>query len=204
MIATLFRSAAPPAFDAQAPVILEGVTKRFGKVVALEDFSVTIPAGRVTALVGPDGAGKSSTLRLLAGALRPTSGRLLVGGLDVVRHTGAVQSRIGFVPSRRLLYGDLTIAENLEFFAGLYPGNAETMRRRRAELLDLVDLSRFTTRLAGNLSGGMRQKLALACALQHDPALLLMDEPTTGIDPLARRDLWRLFHRLNQIGRAHV
>ena len=200
MIATFFRSAAPPAFDERAPVVLEGVTKRFGNIVALDDFSVTIPAGRVTALVGPDGAGKSSTLRLLAGALRPTSGRLLVGGLDVVRHTGAVQSRIGFVPSRRLLYGDLTIAENLEFFAGLYPGNAETMRRRRAELLDLVDLSRFTTRLAGNLSGGMRQKLALACALQHDPALLLMDEPTTGIDPLARRDLWRLFHRLNRDG----
>jgi len=200
VIATLFRSVDPPAFDAYAPVVLDGVTKRFGNVVALDDFSVTIAAGRVTALVGPDGAGKSSTLRLLAGALRPTSGRLLVGGLDVMRCTGAVQSRIGFVPSRRLLYGDLTIAENLEFFAGLYPGDPETMRRRRGELLDLVDLSRFTTRLAGNLSGGMRQKLALACALQHDPALLLMDEPTTGIDPLARRDLWRLFHRLNRDG----
>lgn len=200
MIATLFRSAAPPAFDERAPVVIEGVTKRFGAVVALDDFSVTIPAGRVTALVGPDGAGKSSTLRLLAGALRPTSGRLVVGGLDVVRHTAAVQSRIGFVPSRRLLYGDLTIAENLEFFAGLYPGDPDEMRRRRRELLDLVDLTRFTSRLAGNLSGGMRQKLALACALQHGPALLLMDEPTTGIDPLARRDLWRLFHRLNRDG----
>ena len=200
MFASLFRGTTPPAFDDHAPVVFDAVSKRFGEAVALDNLSVTIPAGRVTALVGPDGAGKSSTLRLLAGALRPTAGRILVGGLDVVRHTGAVQSRIGFVPSRRLLYGDLTIAENLAFFAGLYPGDAEDVRRRRAELLDLVDLSQFTSRLAGNLSGGMRQKLALACALQHGPSVLLMDEPTTGIDPLARRDLWRLFHRLNRDG----
>jgi ABC-2 type transport system ATP-binding protein len=191
-------------FDGSAPVVLEGVSKHFGDVVALDNFSATFPAGRITALVGPDGAGKSSVLRLLVGALRPTTGRLVVGGLDIARYASAVQSRIGFVPSRRLLYGDLSVAENLEFFADLYPGDAKAMRRRRADLLELVDLSPFKTRLAGNLSGGMRQKLALACALQHGPSVLLMDEPTTGIDPLARRDLWRLFHRLNRDGQTII
>ena len=188
------------AFDYTAPIMLSGVTKRFGSKIALDNLDVVIPAGRVTALVGPDGAGKSTTLRLIAGALVPTGGRIVVGGLDVVRHTGDVQAHLGFVPSRRLLYSDLTIAENLAFFAGLYPAEPVAMAERRASLLDLMDLTRFTDRLAGNLSGGMRQKLALACALQHDPGVLLMDEPTTGIDPLARRDLWRLFHRLNRDG----
>jgi ABC-2 type transport system ATP-binding protein len=200
VITSWFRTSAPPVFDDSAPVVLQHVTKRFGTTVALDQFDLTMSPGRVTALVGPDGAGKSTTLRLLAGALRPSSGRLLIGGLDVVGHTSAVQARLGFVPSRRLLYGDLTVEENLKFFAGLYPADPDAMVRRRGELLELVDLARFTTRLAGNLSGGMRQKLALACALQHGPAVLLMDEPTTGIDPLARRDLWRLFHRLNRDG----
>ena len=200
MIARLFRAPAAPVFDEGAPVILESVTKRFGAVIALDDLSVTVPTGRVTALVGPDGAGKSTLLRLLAGAMRATSGQVRVGGINVARYPGAVQARIGFVPSRRLLYGDLSVAENLRFFADLYPGDPEETRQRREALLDLVDLTRFAGRLAGNLSGGMRQKLALACALQHGPAVLLMDEPTTGIDPLARRDLWRLFHRLNRDG----
>lgn len=195
-----FGRARAQAFDYTAPIMINGVTKRFGSTVALDNLDVVIPAGRVTALVGPDGAGKSTILRLIAGALVPTEGRILVGGLDVVRETGDVQAHLGFVPSRRLLYSDLTIAENLAFFAGLYPAEPVAMAERRASLLDLMDLSRFTDRLAGNLSGGMRQKLALACALQHDPGVLLMDEPTTGIDPLARRDLWRLFHRLNRDG----
>ena len=175
-----FGRARAQAFDYTAPIKFSGVTKRFGSKIALDNLDVVIPAGRVTALVGPDGAGKSTTLRLIAGSLVPTEGRIVVGGLDVVRHTGDVQAHLGFVPSRRLLYSDLTIAENLAFFAGLYPAEPVAMAERRASLLDLMDLTRFTDRLAGNLSGGMRQKLALACALQHDPGVLLMDEPTTG------------------------
>ncbi len=195
-----FGRARAETFDYTAPIIFRGVTKRFGSRIALDNFDVVIPAGRVTALVGPDGAGKSTILRLIAGSLVPTAGQIVVGGLDVVRRAGDVQAHLGFVPSRRLLYGDLTIAENLAFFAGLYPAEPVAMAERRASLLDLMDLAQFSDRFAGNLSGGMRQKLALACALQHNPGVLLMDEPTTGIDPLARRDLWRLFHRLNRDG----
>ena len=194
----------PSAAPAASAVWTEGLTRRFGNTVAVDAVTWQMPAGSVCGLVGPDGAGKTTTLRVLAGLLRPDGGRALVAGVDVGRDPEGVKSLIGYIPQRFSLAGDLTIAENIAFFADAY-GVARTEREARStELLALTGLSAFTGRLAEHLSGGMRQKLSLICALIHRPPVLLMDEPTTGVDPLSRRDLWQLLHRLNRDGLSIV
>ena len=166
------------------------------RVVALDDVSIEVATGSLTALVGPDGAGKTTLLRLAAGLLVPDSGTFTVLGIDVVRDPQAVQDRISYMPQRFGLYDDLSVRENLDLYADLHgvPGPERTMRYKK--LLEMTDLARFTSRPAGKLSGGMKQKLGLACTLVRSPELLLLDEPTVGVDPLSRRELWQIVQQL--------
>jgi ABC-2 type transport system ATP-binding protein len=167
---------------------------RYGAVQAVRGVDLDVRRGEVVGLIGPDGAGKTSTLRSLAGLLRPAGGEVTVLGVDAWRQRRALHRRLGYLAQRFALYGDLSVDENVQFFALLYgiPG----WRARRDALLARVGLAPFRGRQADRLSGGMRQKLALACALMHAPEVLLLDEPTTGVDPVTRREFWRLLAEL--------
>lgn len=181
---------------------VHGLRKRFGAVEALAGIDLHVPAGTLFGLLGPDGAGKTTTLRCLAGVLAPDGGQVRVAGQDPA--SPAARRRLGYVTQPPGLYGDLTAQENIAFFGRVYGLEPGVLRERVRELLDFTGLGPFAGRLADHLSGGMRQKLALACALVHEPDVLLLDEPTTGIDPLARRDFWTLLTRLRDRGLAAV
>ena len=177
-----------------------GLRKEFGEVTAVDGVALEAARGEIFGLVGPDGAGKTTTIRMLCGVLLPTAGEAEVAGFDVRHQPEEVKRRIGYMPQRFSLYGDLTVAENLYFFANLYRvPRAERVRRER-ELLEFSRLGPFRDRLAQNLSGGMKQKLALACTLIHTPEVLFLDEPTTGVDPVSRRDFWRILYSLLREG----
>lgn len=180
----------------QDVLIASGLHKSFGSVQALRDISLRVPRGTLTALVGPDGAGKTTLLRLVAGLLGPGAGTLSVLGIDVAAQPQAVQDRISYMPQRFGLYEDLSVQENLDLYADLHGVPPDERRQRFARLLDMTDLARFTARPAGKLSGGMKQKLGLACTLVRSPELLLLDEPTVGVDPLSRRELWQIVQQL--------
>jgi ABC-2 type transport system ATP-binding protein len=173
-------------------------------VLALDDVSVSVAAGSLTALVGPDGAGKTTLLRLAAGLLAPDDGTLTVLGIDVARHPQAVQDRISYMPQRFGLYEDLSVQENLDLYADLHGVPKGQRAVRYARLLEMTDLGRFTARPAGKLSGGMKQKLGLACTLVRSPALLLLDEPTVGVDPLSRRELWQIVQQMVEVEKLTV
>ncbi|MBZ5563015.1 MAG: ABC transporter ATP-binding protein [Acidobacteriia bacterium] len=172
------------------------LTRRFGALTALDGLTLAVEEGEIFGLVGPDGAGKTTTMRLLAAVLEPTSGDAWVAGHHIVREAEALKEDIGYMSQRFGLYPDLTVLENLEFYADIY----SVPRRGRGEkverLLAFSNLTPFKKRLAGNLSGGMKQKLGLACALIHTPRVLFLDEPTNGVDPASRRDFWRILYRL--------
>ena len=172
------------------------LNKSFGSTHAVEDLSISIAPGEIYGLVGPDGAGKTTTLRLLCGALRPDSGQAHITGFDVLRQSEQARSQIGYLAQRFSLYEELTVLENLRFFAEVRGLSAADWQPRCMEILRFVGLADFTKRRAGQLSGGMKQKLGLAAALVHRPKVLLLDEPTTGVDPVTRQDFWQLIIRL--------
>ncbi len=173
-----------------------GLRKTFGDVVAVDRVDMEVRAGEVFGIVGPDGAGKTTTFRMLVGAIEPTDGDAVVAGFSVRRQPEEVKRRIGYMSQRFSLYGDLTVQENLDFFADIYGVPMQDRLARQLELLEFSRLTPFRRRLAQNLSGGMKQKLALACSLIHTPQILFLDEPTTGVDPVSRRDFWRLLYTL--------
>ncbi len=165
-----------------------GLSKAFGDVQAVEDVSLTVERGEMLGLVGPDGGGKTTTIRMLAGVLATTTGEATLLGYDLATQVDEIKQRVGYLSQQFSLYGDLSIDENIEFFAQIH--DVVDFADRREELLEFTRLTSFRDRLAERLSGGMKQKLALACTLIHAPELILLDEPTTGVDPVSRRDFW--------------
>lgn len=180
------------------------LSKYFDDVHAVDDFSLRVDAGEVYGLVGPDGAGKTTTLRLLCGALAPSGGQAAIAGFDIARQAEAARAEIGYLPQRFSLYEELTVLENLRFFAEVRGLPSEEWRPRSEDILAFVGLAEFKDRRAGHLSGGMKQKLGLAAALVHNPPVLLLDEPTTGVDPVTRQDFWQLIIRLVSTGDVAV
>ena len=174
----------------------EQLTRRFGPVVAVNGVDLAIPKGEVFGLVGPDGAGKTTTLRLLTGLLDADQGRAEVAGFDVARNPEAVRDRIGYMAQKFGLYGDLTVEENMDFYADLFGVEAAELEPLKVKLLAMTRMAPFRDRPAAKLSGGMKQKLALMCTLLHKPEILLLDEPTNGVDPVSRRDFWVILEDL--------
>jgi ABC-2 type transport system ATP-binding protein len=177
-----------------------GLRRTFDDLVAVEGLNLDIAAGEIFGLVGPDGAGKTTTMRMLTGILPPTGGGAEVAGFDVVRHAERLKEHIGYMSQRFGLYPDLTVMENIEFYADIYGVSARGRMEKIDRLLSFSNLTPFKQRLAGNLSGGMKQKLGLACALIHTPRVLFLDEPTNGVDPVSRRDFWRILYQLVRDG----
>ncbi|HDN79100.1 MAG TPA: ABC transporter ATP-binding protein [Chloroflexi bacterium] len=178
----------------------QGLTKRFRNIVAVDHLDLTVFKGEIFGLVGPDGAGKTTTIRMLASIMVPTEGKAFVGGYDVVAQAEEVKKIIGYMPQHFALYGDLSVLENLNFFADLFEVPRRERQERIERLLHFARLREFRSRRAAHLSGGMQKKLALACALIHHPQVLLLDEPTTGVDPVSRREFWDLITELHLQG----
>jgi len=177
-----------------------GLTKKFGSLVAVDHMDLSVNAGEIFGFLGPNGAGKTTTVRILCGLMMPTSGTATVVGHDVVTEPEEVKQRIGYMPQAYGLYDDLTVDENLEFFGSVYRVPRDERRRRADEILQLVRLEEFRKHYAGQLSGGMKRRLSLAVSLIHNPELLILDEPTAGIDPPLRRIFWQYFRELNKRG----
>ncbi|MEM3506283.1 MAG: ATP-binding cassette domain-containing protein [Candidatus Bathyarchaeia archaeon] len=176
------------------------LTKKFGDFIAVNNLNLQVAYGEILGLLGPNGAGKTTTVRMIACLLKPTSGKIFVNGYDTVKEPEKVKQEIGYMPQRFSLYEDLTVMENLEFYGKIYGLSTIERKIKAKELLKFVELSGFENRLAGKLSGGMKQRLSLACALLHEPELLILDEPTAGIDPPLRRNFWEYFRELNKKG----
>lgn len=179
-------------------IVINNLLKSYHEVKAVRGISFEVHKGEMFGLVGPDGAGKTTTIRILCGLLAPDSGDLKIFDVDLKKHKRKVQKNIGYLSQRFSLYGDLTVDENIEFFADIH--GVKNFEERRNELLDFTRLRPFRDRMADNLSGGMKQKLALACSLIHRPKIIFLDEPTTGVDPVSRRDFWKILSSLIREG----
>ncbi len=204
MSAGIATPSTPPDANHDAAVVIDRVDKHFGRVQALRGLSARIEYGRLTGLVGPDGAGKTTLMRILTGLLVPDAGRVTLADFDVVDDNDAIHVASGYMPQRFGLYEDLSVMENMRLYARLRGMNADEHTDLFDELLEFTRLGPFTGRLAGKLSGGMKQKLGLACALMSRPAVLLLDEPGVGVDPVSRQDLWRMVQALTDEGMAVV
>jgi ABC-2 type transport system ATP-binding protein len=178
----------------------KGLCRRFGRVTAVDGLDLSVPGGEVFGLVGPDGAGKTTTIRMLCAIMDPSSGWARVAGHDTATQAGQVKRAIGYMAQRFNLYGDLSVAENLQFFASLFQVPQQVRRRREERLLEFAHLAEFRKRRAAQLSGGMQKKLALACSLIHQPQIIFLDEPTTGVDPVSRREFWDILTELHLEG----
>jgi ABC-2 type transport system ATP-binding protein len=189
-----------PPLAEEAFLRIEGVSCRFGAVEAVRDVTFSVERGRIFGLVGSDGAGKSTLLRMAATMLRPAAGRIRIGGLDAVADKTAVKGLIGYMPQRFGLYQDLTVEENIDFFMNIFGITGMERKRRTTLYLGFSNLLPFTDRQAGNLSGGMKQKLGLACVLVHEPKLLILDEPTNGVDPVSRQEFWEILGKMRAEG----
>jgi len=181
-------------------IFTKELTKHFGSVVAVDHVSLQVAKGEIFGLLGPNGSGKTTMVRMLCGLMTPTEGRAVVAGYDVSSNPEQVKKNIGYMPQRFCLYEDHTVVENLDFFARMYGLRKDQVRRRASDIIELVHLTAMRDRFAGTLSGGLKQRLALACALIHNPRLLFLDEPTAGIDPPLRRVFWDYFRHLNREG----
>jgi ABC-2 type transport system ATP-binding protein len=178
----------------------QALTRSFDRTVAVDQLDLEVAEGEIFGLVGPDGAGKTTTMRMLTGILPPTSGSATVAGFDVARQSEPLKHHVGYMSQRFGLYPDLTVAENITFYADIYGVASRERAGRMERLLGFSNLTPFQHRQAGNLSGGMKQKLGLACALIHTPRVLFLDEPTNGVDPVSRRDFWRILYQLVREG----
>lgn len=182
--------------DDDAPVSARDLVKRFGDFVAVDRISLEAHRGEVVGFLGPNGAGKSTTIRMLCGLLRPTAGQAIVAGYDVAREPEHVRQRIGYMSQKFSLYNDLRVIENIRFFASLYDVPPSTLKEREAWVLDMAGLSGRESTLTGTLPSGWKQRLALGCAVLHRPPILFLDEPTSGVDPISRRQFWELIHSM--------
>ncbi len=181
-------------------VEVDHLTKRFGKFTAVDDVSIQVARGEIFGFLGPNGAGKSTTIRILCGLLRPSSGRAVVAGFDVAKAPEKVRANIGYMSQKFSLYDDLTVEENIDFFAGVYGVARELRPERKAHALRMANLEARRDSMTRLLAGGWKQRLALGCAILHQPPIVFLDEPTSGVDPIARRGFWDLIHKLSESG----
>jgi ABC-2 type transport system ATP-binding protein len=193
-----------PGRVGEPAVRVAALSKHFGATAAVNDLSFEVQRGEIFGLVGPDGAGKTTTMRMLASVMRPRAGRIVIDGIDVVADPAEAKHRVSYMPQRFGLYEDLTVDENIRFYAELFEVPRAMWRERAQRLLQASSMTPFGKRLAGQLSGGMKQKLGLTCALVHAPRVLLLDEPTTGVDPVSRREFWQILYGLRAEGVAMV
>jgi len=182
----------------ESAIKIENLKKSYGDIKAVRGVTLEVYKGEMFGLVGPDGAGKTTTIRILCGLLSPDSGSTIIFDKDIIKNRKEIQNQIGYLSQKFSLYGDLTVDENIEFFADIH--GVKNYEKRRNELLEFTRLTSFRARLADNLSGGMKQKLALACSLIHHPKIIYLDEPTTGVDPVSRRDFWKILSGLSKEG----
>ncbi|HEY6344024.1 MAG TPA: ABC transporter ATP-binding protein [Bryobacteraceae bacterium] len=192
-----------PSGSGSGPAVkLENLVKRFGDFLAVDRVSLEVAPGEIFGFLGPNGAGKSTTIRILCGLLAPTSGRATVHGFDVATQPEEIRQNIGYMSQRFSLYDDLTVEENIEFFGGVYGVSDRDMPGRRDYVLKMAGLEEKRKTMTQQLSGGWKQRLALGCAILHQPAILFLDEPTSGVDPIARRNFWDLIYQLSQAGQT--
>jgi len=187
-------SATQPAIDAR------GLRRVFGQLVAVDSLTLAVDRGEVFGLLGPNGSGKTTTIRMFCGLLTPTAGTAIVAGCDVVRDGEAVRHRIGYMSQKYGLYDDLTVVENIRFYSTIYGLHGDRREARIAALVEELDLAERVSQFAGTLSGGWKQRLALACAMAHEPPVLFLDEPTAGVDPASRRRFWEIIHEFARRG----